>query len=421
MMKNWITNRRTGFAHIALRLSKVVCYSRAQRDFCREDDGIRSPGSDTKRIPYPQPEFTEHCTGCRQQQRRGTGKSAAATFIYSVITLLSFCGRVAAVDTTFLPRLSPNEQAAVVQVIDRKESTTGTGFVVGRNEDGYPLVLTNEHTVESGHILVILSDKTAQIYVDVVATDVTRDLALLLIKTRRPIPSLELAPRTYSVARETPVLAVGASKVGLLHHMGTFEIASEFNHESADAVYASSYIFTPEGFSGGPLLVVDPKTRRHFVIAVTAQGSATQSSGPWITEVHDWLDEIADVTGVLKMAHRHRNPVAQVDTADDTFPGMFDDEDEVASTPRTPPIVKTPSKLPTTPTPSTPASTVSPGVKYLPPAHVHHIPSVSSRVSVSVNGNRKGVVIYTEAYGTQHVFWDTPRVRKYLQQLRKSQ
>lgn len=313
-----------------------------------------------------------------------------------------------AVDTTYFPKLSPAEDAAIVQVLDVVESTAGTGFVIGIDTSGYPLALTNEHAVEGGFIWVKLANGKLIEDVDVLATDAVRDLAILRLRTHTQIPPLSLAPRTYTVDEGTPMVAVGASDEGLLHHMGTFEKASKSNHTSENAIFAASFVFTVRGFSGGPHIVVDRSTLQHLVFAISAEGTPTQSFGPWISEIHDWLDETQPLTGRIAIHGQSQPHSSIVEPDEDVFAEMFPEDDELTPTPQTPSISSA-GLLPTIqhgPSISLqrPHRPPQPCIARQVPQGVQ-VTSVTGETTVTIDSSSIGIVISTRDRGQQQIHW----------------
>ncbi len=302
-----------------------------------------------------------------------------------------------AVDTTYLPILSQRDQRAVVQVLDLVENTTGTGFVIGTDALGRPLVITNKHTIDGGLVEIkLLGSKRLQ-DVEILAICPIRDLALLRLQTKQQLPSLTLASRSYFVAAETPVLVVGASDDRLLQHTGTFDDATEFNHDSADAVYTAVYAHTPSGFSGGPVLTVDISTLSTVVIGVSAKATAIRSFGPWISEVHSFLDENLSVSGPIAFSGTGTSkPHHDQPEEEDLFAGMFGDE---------------PSKV----TPQSPLRPGQLGKRQLPPNLTTTPVGIGTSVvvthghaSLAISTGEPGLLFFTNEHGQQQVFWTSP-------------
>ena len=137
-------------------------------------------------------------------------------------------------------------RAGVVRI----EGTTGSGsgFIV--DSDGY--ILTNEHVIEDQSRLTVVFDNGTRLTARVIASDATRDIALLKVTATS---ALTVLPFATSVREGEEVVALGYPLGGDLRGSMTITkgIVSAFRNIRGTAHIQTDAAINP-GNSGGPLL-----------------------------------------------------------------------------------------------------------------------------------------------------------------------
>ncbi len=138
----------------------------------------------------------------------------------------------------------------------RKVNSLGSGFII----DPSGLVITNNHVIDKAdEIFIILSDDTKLKVIEVVGTDAKTDLALLRVKTDKPLPALEFGDSTKMRVGDW-VMAIG-NPFGLGGSV-TLGIISATKRDINSGPY-DEFIQTDaainRGNSGGPLFNMEGK------------------------------------------------------------------------------------------------------------------------------------------------------------------
>ena len=139
---------------------------------------------------------------------------------------------------------------------DRKAQSLGSGFII-ESSGGTALVVTNNHVIDGAdEISVILQDNTS-LKAEVVGRDESGDIALLRVKTEKPLPVVEFGDSSASRVGDW-VLAIG-NPFGLGHTV-TAGIVSARSRDIRQGPY-DDFIQTDaainRGNSGGPLFNMD--------------------------------------------------------------------------------------------------------------------------------------------------------------------
>jgi serine protease Do len=131
----------------------------------------------------------------------------------------------------------------------------GSGFIV--QPDGY--IVTNNHVVERAREVSVELSDGRKFPADLVAADRDADLAILKIKTNKPLPTLELGDSSDLMIGE-PVIAVG-NPLGFSHSVSTGIVSAihrDLKSDDEQTVILADLIQTDAainpGNSGGPLL-----------------------------------------------------------------------------------------------------------------------------------------------------------------------
>ena len=147
-------------------------------------------------------------------------------------------------DDPFFRQLVPSSTVPV--------QSLGSGFIV--HEDGY--VVTNNHVIDRARQITVELPDGRKLPADVVSSDPEADLAILKIKTDKPLPYLELGDSSDLMIGE-PVIAVG-NPLGYSHSVSTGIVSAVHRNLGDDRVKLSDLIQTDAainpGNSGGPLL-----------------------------------------------------------------------------------------------------------------------------------------------------------------------
>lgn len=140
------------------------------------------------------------------------------------------------------------EQARAGVVRIEGPTSSGSGFVV--DAEGH--ILTNEHVINGQSRLTVVFDNGARIAARVIASDATRDIALLKVTTTVTLTTL---PFATSVREGEEVIALGYPLGNDLHGSLTITkgIISAFRNISSISHIQTDAAINP-GNSGGPLL-----------------------------------------------------------------------------------------------------------------------------------------------------------------------
>lgn len=181
-----------------------------------------------------------------------------------ISTLMSASLRAAMTGAPFTAPMNPSEPRGVVSAPAepkvhsnaeganppqvKKEGGQGTGFFV----TGDGLIVTNSHVVDSCTSITAVSEKGGTSSADIVARDLTNDLALL--KTRSApsnVAAIRMGPRVGE-----PVAAFGFPLSGLLATSGNFTLGNvtALSGLGDDTRYLQIQAPVQPGNSGGPLL-----------------------------------------------------------------------------------------------------------------------------------------------------------------------
>ncbi|MDY6852451.1 MAG: trypsin-like peptidase domain-containing protein [Thermodesulfobacteriota bacterium] len=138
---------------------------------------------------------------------------------------------------------------------ERPRTSLGSGVIID-GEKGF--ILTNEHVVGQGRIMVSLGDER-EYKAELVGSDPDSDLAVLQIKTEKKLPALAMGDSSSLMIGET-VIAIG-NPFGLTHTVTTGVISAvNRSLRAGDRVYRD-FIQTDAsinpGNSGGPLLNIN--------------------------------------------------------------------------------------------------------------------------------------------------------------------
>lgn len=139
--------------------------------------------------------------------------------------------------------------------LDLHAQSLGTGFII--SPDGF--VLTNYHVIKYADEISVFLHETNEVQpIEVIGVDPMTDVALLKIKTTKPLPYLPLAD-SDAVSIGEPVIAVG-NPFGLAHSLTTGVVSAKNRNlkpgtRSGNAVlYLQTSAQINPGNSGGPLL-----------------------------------------------------------------------------------------------------------------------------------------------------------------------
>ena len=107
----------------------------------------------------------------------------------------------------FFRQFAPSNTVAV--------QSLGSGFIV--HEDGY--IVTNNHVIDRAREITVALPDGRKLPAEIVSSDPEADLAVLRIKTDKPLPRLELGDSSDLMIGE-PVIAVG-NPLGYSHSVST--------------------------------------------------------------------------------------------------------------------------------------------------------------------------------------------------------
>ena len=188
-------------------------------------------------------------------------------------------------------------RAGVVRI----EGTTGSGsgFIV--DSDGY--ILTNEHVIEDQSRLTVVFDNGTRLTARVIASDATRDIALLKVTASGALTAL---PFATSIREGDEVIALGYP-LGNYHYLRgsmtvTRGIVSAFRMTNGISYVQTDAAINP-GNSGGPLL--DTKGQVVGMNSLVYSGDIAQGIGFAIK-----FDVLSDrVTAMKSGQSSHPTPV----------------------------------------------------------------------------------------------------------------
>jgi serine protease Do len=128
----------------------------------------------------------------------------------------------------------------------------GSGFLI--HEDGY--VVTNNHVIDRAREIIIDLPDGRKLPAELISTDPDADLAIVKIKSDKPLPYLELGDSSDLMIGE-PVIAVG-NPLGYSHSVSTGIVSAVHRKLEDPTVKLEDLIQTDAainpGNSGGPLL-----------------------------------------------------------------------------------------------------------------------------------------------------------------------
>ncbi len=167
-----------------------------------------------------------------------------------VVAVLAVAGCGSASSNT-PARLTPREivqrSSDAIVIVEAGSEKVGTGFVV----DGGGIIATNLHVVAGETVIKIkLHDGSQYTVKQVAGIDLNRDLALLRIEPRAPLPVLKLGDSDAAAAGD-PIIAIG-NPLGVFDYSVTNGLISQVRHGSDITVLQISAAISP-GSSGGPL------------------------------------------------------------------------------------------------------------------------------------------------------------------------
>jgi serine protease Do len=164
-------------------------------------------------------------------------------------------GAVVYISTTKLVHTSPfGEDPFFRQFFqqDVKATSLGSGFIV--HPDGY--VITNNHVIERARQITVELADGRKLPAELVAADPEADLAVLKVKSDKPLPSLQLGDSSDLMIGE-PVIAVG-NPLGYSHSVSTGIVSAVHRKIDDPGAKLDDLIQTDAainpGNSGGPLL-----------------------------------------------------------------------------------------------------------------------------------------------------------------------
>jgi len=160
------------------------------------------------------------------------------------------------ISTTKLARTSPFGDDPFFRQFFQQNvqvQSLGSGFIV--HEDGY--VVTNNHVIDRAReIHVDSAEGKEKLPAELIAADPDADLAILKIKSDKPLPYLELGDSSDLMIGE-PVIAVG-NPLGYSHSVSTGIVSAVHRSLGDERVKLEDLIQTDAainpGNSGGPLL-----------------------------------------------------------------------------------------------------------------------------------------------------------------------
>jgi len=159
------------------------------------------------------------------------------------------------ISTTKLARTSPFGDDPFFRQFFQQNvqvQSLGSGFVV--HEDGY--VVTNNHVIDRAREITVALSDGRKLSAELVAADPEADLAILKIKSDKPLPYLELGDSSDLMIGE-PVIAVG-NPLGYSHSVSTGIVSAVHRDLGDPSIKLADLIQTDAainpGNSGGPLL-----------------------------------------------------------------------------------------------------------------------------------------------------------------------
>src|SRR5207302_406273 len=159
------------------------------------------------------------------------------------------------ISTTKLARTSPFGDDPFFRQFFQQNvqvQSLGSGFVI--HADGY--VVTNNHVIDRAREITVELSDGRKLGAELLAADPDADLAILKIKSDKPLPYLELGDSSDLMIGE-PVIAVG-NPLGYSHSVST-GIVSAIHRSLGDATVKLEDLIQTDaainpGNSGGPLL-----------------------------------------------------------------------------------------------------------------------------------------------------------------------
>jgi serine protease Do len=147
-------------------------------------------------------------------------------------------------DDPFFRNLMPPQSVQVTSL--------GSGFII--HEDGY--CVTNNHVIDRAREIVVDLPDGRKLDADLVAADPDNDIAILKLKSDKPLPYLELGDSSDLLIGE-PVIAVG-NPLGYSHSVSTGIVSAIHRKLEDPRIKLEDLIQTDAainpGNSGGPLL-----------------------------------------------------------------------------------------------------------------------------------------------------------------------
>jgi serine protease Do len=147
-------------------------------------------------------------------------------------------------DDPFFRNLLPPQNVQVTSL--------GSGFII--HEDGY--CVTNNHVIDRAREIVVDLPDGRKLDAELVAADPDNDIAILRIKSEKPLPYLELGDSSDLLIGE-PVIAVG-NPLGYSHSVSTGIVSAMHRKLEDPRVHLDDLVQTDAainpGNSGGPLL-----------------------------------------------------------------------------------------------------------------------------------------------------------------------
>ena len=147
-------------------------------------------------------------------------------------------------DDPFFRNLIPQQTMQVTSL--------GSGFII--HEDGY--CVTNNHVIDRAREIVVDLPDGRKLDADLVAADPDNDIAILKLKSDKPLPYLELGDSSDLLIGE-PVIAVG-NPLGYSHSVSTGIVSAIHRKLEDPRIKLEDLIQTDAainpGNSGGPLL-----------------------------------------------------------------------------------------------------------------------------------------------------------------------
>jgi len=157
------------------------------------------------------------------------------------------CGSTSSTPARLTARDIVQRSTDAIVIVEAGSEKVGTGFVVDRGG----IIATNLHVVAGETVIKIkLHDGSQYAVKQVAGMDLPRDLALLRIEPRQPLPVLKLGDSDAAAAGD-PVIAIG-NQLGVFDYSVTSGLISQVRHGSDITVLQISAAISL-GSSGGPL------------------------------------------------------------------------------------------------------------------------------------------------------------------------